>query len=863
MTSTTSNKKGIVDFLWDWAGDRDWAKLLVHKVVIAESSLLEIDREEIFEYFLQEVGLRKGEGLPPLKIAKPSYAPTSKKIELSMLSEVTGVNKLAKKQSITFAPNLTIIYGENGTGKTGYGRILKALGFSYDQNNTILSNIFKATEPQSAKIDFKANGSPETFVWKGKNRNDDLTSISVFNNNCVQISLNDSRQLIVSPIGFHLFNLISSELTALEGLLQDKKNEYPVQISWLENLNLNTPQQIFISALSKDSTDQKLVELSTFGNEQAKELSAKESDLSNLNKSLLQNEIRSLNSQKSELNAITEKVEQANGVLNADVWNQLININQSIAELEKNTQKGIREIALSKGIEFYETNEFKTFLNSAEAYIKKIAKPTYPQNEDVCIYCRQPLEVDAKELLENYRRLLNDKTEEDLAKFKKSKQDLINSVNNIDTDLKLSHPSFGSDSKDNPIQPEELNAYNRDLENQKRIFIEGKISDGSVFDFKYDDFKTFISSRITQLQDSLTQKNELLTNIENEEIELKKIIAELKDREYLSAKIDEIRKVINNHKTLSILNEYANSFSTNSISRKTSQAREELVSQNFNNIFQEELKALRKSGMPIELSFGTDRGNTKISHKISNHQLLEILSEGEQKTIALAEFLTELQLDNIKAPVIFDDPVNSLDHEIIDSFAKRVIRLSEQRQVVIFTHSVLLFNSLLYLSNQPSFTYLSYKFYNSLKEYDFVGVITEAEEEKNKVKQRIKNINTLINNKPKDRSEAEVAKEGFGELRSAIELCIEHEIFNGTIQRYQKHVSLGKFIQVNAESLGKYKASLNDIYERCCGFINAHSNPEPVYNDPSIEDLKADLEAFKKIRGEFINDQKISSERTT
>jgi len=150
-----------------------------------------------------------------------------------------------------------------------------------------------------------------------------------------------------------------------------------------------------------------------------------------------------------------------------------------------------------------------------------------------------------------------------------------------------------------------------------------------------------------------------------------------------------------------------------------------------------------------------------------------------------------------------------------------------------------------------------------LKEYDFVGVITEAEEEKNKVKQRIKNINTLINNKPKDRSEAEVAKEGFGELRSAIELCIEHEIFNGTIQRYQKHVSLGKFIQVNAESLGKYKASLNDIYERCCGFINAHSNPEPVYNDPSIEDLKADLEAFKKIRGEFMNDQKISSERTT
>ena len=60
MTSTTSNKKGIVDFLWDWAGDYDWAKLLVHKVVVTENSLLKVDREEIFKYFLQEIGLIKG-----------------------------------------------------------------------------------------------------------------------------------------------------------------------------------------------------------------------------------------------------------------------------------------------------------------------------------------------------------------------------------------------------------------------------------------------------------------------------------------------------------------------------------------------------------------------------------------------------------------------------------------------------------------------------------------------------------------------------------------------------------------------------------------------------------------------------------
>lgn len=849
MASTTTNKKEIVDFLWDWAGNADWAKLLVQKIVSTENNLQPDERDEVFKYFLQSIGLETG--LPSLSISKPTYTPQSKQLELVSLSEITGVNKLAKNQIIDFSPNITVIYGENGTGKTGYGRILKALGFSYDRGNKIYSNIFGDTEPQTAKIKYKTNDIEDTFNWDGSNRNDDLESVSVFNNNCVQISLDGSRQLIVSPIGFHLFNLVSSELGELDSLFRAKKKEYPVEINWIENLNDGTPQQQFINNLSNDSSEEKLNELSNFGEDQLKELKVKETQLSKLNKDLLQNEIRALKSQISELNTIIGKVNQNKTVLNADTWKKLIDTNKAISELEKKTQKGITEIAKSEGIEFYETNEFKSFLSAAEAYIKKIDKKEYPQEDDVCVYCRQTLEKDAKELLANYRRLLNDKTEENIAKLKGIKQSLIEQVKEIDTSLKLSFASFGLDDEEKPVQPSEFVTFNEDASTFKSAFIKDEVAESSVFDLKYDVFQKFVSDKKELLEEQLNSKTESFENIEEQEKELKKEIAELKDRKHLSDKHQEVIEIIANHKKIAILNNQSNSFSTNSISRKTSQAREELVSQDFNDIFKKELKALRKSGLPIDLSFGTDRGTTKLSHRISNHQLLEILSEGEQKAIALAEFLTELQLDNIKAPVIFDDPVNSLDHKIIDSFAKRVIRLSEQRQVVIFTHSVLLFNSLLYLSKQPNFKNLKYKFYNSQKDYDFVGLISEAEEEKNKVKENITNINKLINNRPKERLEVDVAKEGYGELRSAIELFIEHEVFNGTVQRYQKHISLGKFIQVNSHLIAKYKETLNDIYDRCCGFIGAHSNPEIVYNDPTIEDLKADFEEFKKIRAEL------------
>jgi hypothetical protein len=229
MASTTIAKKEIVDFLWEWAETQgDWGKLLISKIVSTENDLPLTERQSVFDYFIDS--LRKTKTLSALTIFKPTYTPTSKQIELETLSEITGVNRLAKNQTLTFSKNLTVIFGENGTGKTGYGRILKSLGFSYDINNKVLSNIYATTQPKSAKIKFKANGVDDTFNWDGTNRNSELENISVFNSNCVRISLSD-RQLIVSPIGFHLFNLVTSELNELTKLLSAKIAQYPTLLS--------------------------------------------------------------------------------------------------------------------------------------------------------------------------------------------------------------------------------------------------------------------------------------------------------------------------------------------------------------------------------------------------------------------------------------------------------------------------------------------------------------------------------------------------------------------------------------------------------------------------------------------------------
>jgi hypothetical protein len=60
------------------------------------------------------------EHLPPDQVSGNS-------IVLESISQVKGVNNLAEEQELEFAVNgMTVVYGDNGAGKSGYTRILKS-----------------------------------------------------------------------------------------------------------------------------------------------------------------------------------------------------------------------------------------------------------------------------------------------------------------------------------------------------------------------------------------------------------------------------------------------------------------------------------------------------------------------------------------------------------------------------------------------------------------------------------------------------------------------------------------------------------------------------------------------------------------
>lgn len=854
MASTTTSKKGIVDFLWEWAENTgDWAKLLVNNIVNTESSLNAKNREQIFDYFLQSLTLKAG--LPLLTISKPPYTPSTKKIDIVSLSEVKGVNKLAANQAIEFGKNLTVIYGENGSGKTGYGRILKALGQSYEATNLIYSDIYQPREEQSASIKYKVDGTDANFAWDGKGTNIDLQNISVFNNNCVQISLTDGRGLLVSPIGFHLFTLVSDELGKLSILLSDTIVKHPTVIEWISSLHLGTPQEQFITNLKGNSSVPKLEELATFNDVHKSSLLSLELELKNLNRQLLEVELNNFKAQVAELGLVIGKVEKAKSIFTKDNCDKLNALNKDISELENKTTTGLKEIAAANSISLYQSPEFQKFIKAADDYLKILDKNQYPNSEgEVCLYCNQELSTQkSKELLSAYKTILNDKTQELIRNAKLGRANLLKLILEIDTAIVFHQNTFGVDEHGEVIQPKEIQEYNKVLSGKKsEVETTGGLKEELIFD--YEQYIKPLQTKKSAIEGGIESKTILLQNISSKETELQAKIYELKDRQFLSSRVEAVKTIIKNKAIVSKLIGGKSSFSTNGLSRKTSEAREQLLQQDFNTIFDSELKNLRKSSIKIEINFGTDKGKSKMQQRLNASYLLsEILSEGEQKAIALAEFLTELQLDNSQAPIIFDDPVNSLDHHIIDDVSRRLLKLSKDRQVVIFTHSVLLFNSLMYFSKIETYKDVDGRFYDIKSEFGKTGIISRAEEEINKVKTYLVSINELLNNTPKGRSESDIASDCYGYLRSAIELSVEYHVLKGTVKRYQKNIALTNFLKVDGVLLNTHKDKLNEIFERSCGYIKGHSNPVEVVSEPTIEGFKEDFETFKNIHKQFEN----------
>ena len=258
--------KNPITAIEKWVSEQEqtWFKKSGEKILEVKRKLSEEEIDEIYKYFLADNELVEEDDVEisddDTKLTTQASDPANttpptiiQQLQLISLSDIHGVNAIIDGQSIDFHPNLTVIFGYNATGKSGYVRILKKASNSRTVED-IWDNIYKSKEKNRCSAKFKLIQDIEEIEleWDGETNLYPLNLIEVFDNKCVKVSLTEKLDFGFKPYGFELFSFLSSAIIAMKDRLtsQVEAEDQPKEFTYFSE---HTAVAALISSLGHNT----------------------------------------------------------------------------------------------------------------------------------------------------------------------------------------------------------------------------------------------------------------------------------------------------------------------------------------------------------------------------------------------------------------------------------------------------------------------------------------------------------------------------------------------------------------------------------------------------------------------------------
>jgi ABC-type transport system involved in cytochrome c biogenesis ATPase subunit len=838
--------------LVDWANGQDaWVRQLVSEVLSARDECSEDVLDAVFEQFLIEKGLADGDPVkvPELEL-KEEAAGAAVEFSLTKLSGVEGVNALAGKQEIAFNPGLTILFGENAAGKTGYTRILKQLA-AVRTAEPILPNVHDPSAPQAQKatVEYSLGGTEEALTWEGERGVAPFTHMGIFDSTCVTLHIDDELAYVYTPSDLSLFPHVTAGIHGIRTRLDSATSQMqPGTNPYLQQFTRGTPAYAAVETLGPATDLAELKKLASLPEGSGKKLEELEARVGALQSQAVDAQL-TVARNRHDLHTRLLAGADAAGKFRATDYNEAVGAG---AAAQREYEVLRRDISPAES-EAADDETWERFILGGEAYREHLEKHDYPQEGDKCLYCEQPIGPEALKLLKRYRDFANDATRTRVNEAQQRADREAADVAAIDAKGLLEEVAKSEDeSGDDALVT--ASAMLELLERNQAELARYKPVD-------WDETAAPAREVATKSQARAAAAETLTGNLTAKESErsaaldsAKAGLAELKDRIHLSKRIDEIDRYVTNAKWAQRASALAARFPQllRSLTETSKSASERLLNSDFAKRFKAESEALRAP--EVKLDFPGRQGKAARRKMVSaSHKPSAVLSEGEQKVIALADFLAEASLRLTPAPIVFDDPVTSLDYRRIREVADRVSALAADRQVIVFTHNIWFTTELLsrFEKDKERCTYYS------VTDEPSKGVVQRGTHPRwDTVKKTTGKINKAIQNARKHEGEEREAfiEQAYSHIRTWSEVAVEDDLLAGVTKRYAPNVMMTALPNIKTDRLDAAIAVILPVFEKACRIMEGHSQPlETLGVRPSLEELEEDwadlqqaLEEYKK-----------------
>lgn len=835
--------------LREWANSSDeWVRHIVRHVLTGSGPLGADEEATSYELFRQEKAfdtrlLPTEELLATLESKEEAIEP----LTLTSLSAITGVNALVGGGVIEPHEGLTILFGENGTGKTGYSRIFKGLAASRTAD-VILGNI-EATTPQiqSALVGYTLGGHPKTYSWIGQQGVAPFTRMSIFDSPSVSFHVDDDLEYVYVPAALALFNHVIAGIKSvqrqIDQTVQDLKSgssgilsRFPRGASvyvHIETLGAATDLEQLKAAADPDTdVDDRIAGL-------RRTIAALEADTISAEIKLHLRAERILTQSVAAATAIAD--------FNAALYGREL---EQLNILEQDYRTFRTALFEAADLPAEPDDTWSAFIQAGEAYETHLTALGVHDVER-CLYCRQPLGEKAHALLSKYSEYLEDKITTDIASAKTRIDVLTDPIAATKAGDSYAFANEYADANDKPSFHVELDRILATLgtltENLRTTSQVGKaLTDHAAEDRDALTIAlTTTTQRLIQLQEQAATRADTLTST-------KKALLELEAAAELTRSWTLIESYVRDAKQADRLALLAKPMPglLRSVTGLAKTASDQMINESFDALFNEECIALRAPTLRME--FVGRQGRAQRRKILSGkHKPSKVLSEGEQKVIAMADFLAEARLAGITAPVIFDDPVSSLDHRRINEVAQRITCLAETTQVIVFTHDIFFATTLLTLMETTKRCS-----YFHITDEEGKGQITRATGPRWDTLNNLKtNINETIQTAKPQQGDARAAlvRTGYDWIRAWCEVFTETELLQGVTQRYQPNVRMTNLPKIKAGALPATIETVNRIFEEACRYIDGHSQPLASLSvSPTLTGLEAHWDELSKARKAYI-----------
>jgi energy-coupling factor transporter ATP-binding protein EcfA2 len=804
-----------------WANEQDeWVRTIVREVLSSGRALTDDDIDAAYELFRQEKGIDE-RTLPTERALGVDATVEDAELPLTVtkLSEVTGVNALVPGSVIEPHVGMTILFGENGTGKTGYSRVLKALAGSRTAD-TILGDVTVAEEvAQTAKVGYTVGTDAKTLSWAGEQGLAPFTRMSIFDSPAVNFHVDDDLEYVYVPTVLSLFNHVNTALKGVHNRIDETVRD------------LATGSTTLLSRIPRESTIYPLVEtLGASTDLAALDIRADrgtdvDQRVEALRRAVAALEADTLATQISERQRTERVLRQASAAAAAlealDVveFNSLV---RRLADLQQDYRTFRAQLFAVADLPADPEGTWDAFVRSGDTYRSHLESLSV-HDSGRCLYCRQQLSDPAKELIAKYSDFLTDKISSDIASVEESIRADTAPILGISIPDVSAFVDEHTSQESKPVTYASVALIHAAVDSVvSAIQADGSIDDGAVAHLpiaalELEASLSAVRAEIADLKTQADNRSEALR-------EKKRELAELTAAGELGKSWPTIQAQVERAKEADRLRVLGGKFTAlgRAVTDLAKTASDQLINQNFELLFAEESKALRAPDLRVEFVGRQGRAHRRKTLG-GKHKPSKILSEGEQKVLALADFLAEARLAGITAPVIFDDPVSSLDHRRIDEVARRIASLAEDSQVIVFTHDVFFAATLLSLFETSKRCR-----YFQITDEDGKGKVTHASGPRWDSLNNLKtNINKTIEAARAVDGEARAAlvREGYDWIRSWCEVFTETELLAGVSQRYQPNIRMTALRTIKAGALPAACEVVTRIFEEACRYIPGHSQP--------------------------------------